>query len=111
MSEGPWLPPDRTFASFLDKVVVKTKTDYEPDRKKGKGRVHKIAEFTVSVTESMSERFKVSGGGRARRCWALGGSRAAAMTWAGTGQDGSGLTQLRQTTGGLKNFIFPSGHV
>lgn len=63
MSEAPWLPPDRTFASFLDKVVVKTKTDYEPDRKKGKGRVHKIAEFTVSVTESMSERFKVSGGG------------------------------------------------
>ncbi|KAM8803709.1 neuronal vesicle trafficking-associated protein 1 [Rhynchonycteris naso] len=43
-----------------DKVVVKTKTEYEPDRKKGRGRVHKIAEFTVSVTESMSERFKVS---------------------------------------------------
>lgn len=74
MSEGPCLPPDRVFASFLDKVVVKTKTDYEPDRKKGKGRVHKIAEFTVSVTESMSERFKVSGGGRARSCWATGGS-------------------------------------
>nr|KAF6500734.1 hypothetical protein HJG59_007790 [Molossus molossus] len=33
-----------------DKVVVKTKTEYEPDRQKGKGRVHKIAEFTVSVT-------------------------------------------------------------
>ncbi|KAF6131821.1 neuronal vesicle trafficking associated 1 [Phyllostomus discolor] len=43
-----------------DKVVVKTKTEYEPDRKKGKGRVHKIAEFTVSITEGMSERFKVS---------------------------------------------------
>ncbi|XP_024907630.1 neuronal vesicle trafficking-associated protein 1 isoform X2 [Pteropus alecto] len=41
-----------------DKVVVKTKTDYEPDRKKGKGRISKIAEFTVSITDSMSERFK-----------------------------------------------------
>ncbi|KAF6131819.1 neuronal vesicle trafficking associated 1 [Phyllostomus discolor] len=41
------------------RVVVKTKTEYEPDRKKGKGRVHKIAEFTVSITEGMSERFKV----------------------------------------------------
>lgn len=40
---------------------MKTKTEYEPDRKKGKGRVHKIAEFTVSITEGMSERFKVSG--------------------------------------------------
>nr|KAF6431975.1 neuronal vesicle trafficking associated 1 [Rousettus aegyptiacus] len=43
-----------------DKVVVKTKTDYEPDHKKGKGRISKIAEFTVSITDSMSERFKVS---------------------------------------------------
>nr|KAF6431976.1 neuronal vesicle trafficking associated 1 [Rousettus aegyptiacus] len=41
-----------------DKVVVKTKTDYEPDHKKGKGRISKIAEFTVSITDSMSERFK-----------------------------------------------------
>ncbi|XP_006893641.1 PREDICTED: neuron-specific protein family member 1-like isoform X2 [Elephantulus edwardii] len=32
-----------------DKVVVKTKTEYEPDRKKGKVRPPKIAEFTVSV--------------------------------------------------------------
>ncbi|ELV13222.1 Neuron-specific protein family member 1 [Tupaia chinensis] len=32
-----------------DKVVVKTKTEYEPDRKKGKARPPKIAEFTVSV--------------------------------------------------------------
>ncbi|XP_066088903.1 neuronal vesicle trafficking-associated protein 1 [Saccopteryx bilineata] len=43
-----------------DKVVVKTKTEYEPDRKKGRGRAHRVAEFTVSVTEGMSERFKVS---------------------------------------------------
>ncbi|KAF6372199.1 neuronal vesicle trafficking associated 1 [Rhinolophus ferrumequinum] len=43
-----------------DKVVVKTKTAYEPDRKRRKGRISKLAEFTVSVTESMSERFKVS---------------------------------------------------
>lgn len=42
---------------------MKTKTDYEPDRKKGKGRISKIAEFTVSITDSMSERFKVSGSG------------------------------------------------
>lgn len=61
--EAPGCPADHTSASPLDKVVVKTKTDYEPSRKKGKGRAHRIAEFTVSVTESMSERFKVSGGG------------------------------------------------
>ncbi|XP_061438851.1 neuronal vesicle trafficking-associated protein 1 isoform X2 [Rhineura floridana] len=41
-----------------DKVVVKTKTEYEPDRKKGKFRSPKIAEFTVSITEGVSERFK-----------------------------------------------------
>lgn len=54
---------------------MKTKTDYEPDRKKGKGRISKIAEFTVSITDSMSERFKVSGsgGGQVRRCWTSGG--------------------------------------
>lgn len=45
---------------FLDKVVVKTKTEYEPDRKKGKFRTPKIAEFTISITEGVSERFKVS---------------------------------------------------
>lgn len=45
---------------FLDKVVVKTKTEYEPDRKKGKTRPPKIAEFTVSITEGVTERFKVS---------------------------------------------------
>lgn len=42
---------------------MKTKTAYEPDRKRRKGRISKLAEFTVSVTESMSERFKVSGPG------------------------------------------------
>jgi len=41
-------------------VVVKTKTEYEPDRKKGKFRTPKIAEFTISITEGVSERFKVS---------------------------------------------------
>nr|XP_058157146.1 neuronal vesicle trafficking-associated protein 1 isoform X1 [Dasypus novemcinctus] len=43
-----------------DKVVVKTKTEYEPDRKKGKARPPKIAEFTVSITEGVTERVKVS---------------------------------------------------
>ena len=42
----------------LNKVVVKTKTEYEPDRKKGKARPPKIAEFTVSITEGVTERFK-----------------------------------------------------
>lgn len=88
--KAPGCPADHTSASPLDKVVVKTKTDYEPSRKKGKGRAHRIAEFTVSVTESMSERFKVSGGGRARRCWAPGGSRAAAMTRRGPDRTGLG---------------------
>ncbi|XP_057560417.1 neuronal vesicle trafficking-associated protein 1 isoform X2 [Hippopotamus amphibius kiboko] len=41
-----------------DKVVVKTKTEYEPDRKKGKARPPKIAEFTVRITEGVTERFK-----------------------------------------------------
>lgn len=49
------------FLCFLDKVVVKTKTEYEPDRKKGKARPPQIAEFTVSITEGVTERFKVSG--------------------------------------------------
>uniref|UniRef100_G1SHI8 Neuronal vesicle trafficking-associated protein 1 n=2 Tax=Oryctolagus cuniculus TaxID=9986 RepID=G1SHI8_RABIT len=43
-----------------DKVVVKTKTEYEPDRKKGKARAPKIAEFTISITEGITERLKVS---------------------------------------------------
>lgn len=45
---------------FIEKVVVKTKTEYEPDRKKGKFRSPRIAEFTVSITQGISERFKVS---------------------------------------------------
>lgn len=45
---------------FTEKVVVKTKTEYEPDRKKGKFRSPRIAEFTVSITQGISERFKVS---------------------------------------------------
>ncbi|OCT99340.1 neuronal vesicle trafficking-associated protein 1 [Xenopus laevis] len=43
-----------------DKVVVKTKTEYERDHKKGKFRAPKIAEFTISVSEGVSERFKVT---------------------------------------------------
>ncbi|MBN3301982.1 NSG1 protein, partial [Amia calva] len=42
-----------------DKVVVKTKTDYEVDHKKGKFRSPKIAEFTISIIEGVSERLKV----------------------------------------------------
>lgn len=53
--------PDALLLCFPDKVVVKTKTQYEPDRKKGKVRPPKIAEFTVSITEGVTERFKVSG--------------------------------------------------
>ncbi|KAJ8777356.1 hypothetical protein J1605_014739 [Eschrichtius robustus] len=43
-----------------EEVVMKTKTENEPDRKKGKARPPKIAEFTVSITEGVTERFKVS---------------------------------------------------
>ncbi|XP_066576133.1 neuronal vesicle trafficking-associated protein 1-like [Amia ocellicauda] len=43
-----------------DKVVVKTKTDYEVDHKKGKFRSPKIAEFTISIIEGVSERLKVT---------------------------------------------------
>ncbi|XP_030047040.1 neuronal vesicle trafficking-associated protein 1 [Microcaecilia unicolor] len=43
-----------------DKVVVKTKTEYERDPKKGKFRTPNIAEFTISITEGVSERFKVT---------------------------------------------------
>lgn len=55
-----WLTADYIPLCFLAKVVVKTKTEYEPDRKKGKARPPKIAEFTVSITEGVTERFKVS---------------------------------------------------
>ncbi|KAL0596621.1 Neuronal vesicle trafficking-associated protein 1 [Plecturocebus cupreus] len=47
--------------TLFGQVVVKTKTEYEPDRKKGKARPPQIAEFTVSITEGVTERFKVSG--------------------------------------------------
>ncbi|XP_029808285.1 neuronal vesicle trafficking-associated protein 1, partial [Suricata suricatta] len=57
---APGCAPDASLLCFLDKVVVKTKTQYEPDRKKGKARPPKIAEFTVSITEGVTERFKVS---------------------------------------------------
>ncbi|XP_069488068.1 neuronal vesicle trafficking-associated protein 1 [Ambystoma mexicanum] len=43
-----------------DKVVVKTKTEYERDPKKGKFRSPKIAEFTINITEGVSEKFKVT---------------------------------------------------
>uniref|UniRef100_A0A8C9U5U0 Neuronal vesicle trafficking-associated protein 1 n=2 Tax=Scleropages formosus TaxID=113540 RepID=A0A8C9U5U0_SCLFO len=43
-----------------DKVVVKTKTEYDGDQKKGKFRSPKIAEFTISVIEGVSERLKVT---------------------------------------------------
>ncbi|XP_007529286.1 neuronal vesicle trafficking-associated protein 1 [Erinaceus europaeus] len=42
-----------------DKVVVKTKTEYEPEGAKGRVRPSKIPEFTVSSSEGISERFKV----------------------------------------------------
>ncbi|KAK1175265.1 neuronal vesicle trafficking-associated protein 1-like [Acipenser oxyrinchus oxyrinchus] len=43
-----------------DKVVVKTKTEYDGVHKKGKFHTPKIAEFTISITEGVSERFKVT---------------------------------------------------
>ncbi|XP_053151312.1 neuronal vesicle trafficking-associated protein 2 isoform X2 [Hemicordylus capensis] len=42
-------------------VIVKTRTEYQPDQKnKGKLRVPKIAEFTVSFTDGVTERLKVT---------------------------------------------------
>ncbi|XP_068598915.1 neuronal vesicle trafficking-associated protein 1-like [Brachionichthys hirsutus] len=43
-----------------DKVVVKTKADYEGETKKGKLRSPKIAEFSISIIEGVSERLKVT---------------------------------------------------
>ncbi|XP_030068649.1 neuronal vesicle trafficking-associated protein 2 [Microcaecilia unicolor] len=44
-----------------EKVVVKTRTEYKSDQKnKGKLRVPKIAEFTVSFTDGVTERLKVT---------------------------------------------------
>uniref|UniRef100_H2MQC5 Neuronal vesicle trafficking-associated protein 1 n=1 Tax=Oryzias latipes TaxID=8090 RepID=H2MQC5_ORYLA len=41
-----------------DKVVVKTKADYDAESKKGKLRSPKIAEFSISIIEGVSERLK-----------------------------------------------------
>ncbi|XP_043925066.1 neuronal vesicle trafficking-associated protein 2 [Protopterus annectens] len=44
-----------------EKVVVKTRTEYQSDQKnKGKLRVPKIAEFTVSFNDGVTERLKVT---------------------------------------------------
>ncbi|XP_017278256.1 neuronal vesicle trafficking-associated protein 1 [Kryptolebias marmoratus] len=43
-----------------DKVVVKTKADYDGENKKGKLRSPKIAEFSISIIEGVSERLKVT---------------------------------------------------
>lgn len=40
-------------------VVVKTKADYDGEGKKGKLRSPKIAEFSISIIEGVSERLKV----------------------------------------------------
>lgn len=66
---------------FPDKVVVKTKTEYEPDRKKVKVRPPKIAEFTVSITEGVTERFKVSSPGWGRCCFRVQGVGGGAPSW------------------------------
>ncbi|XP_059506734.1 neuronal vesicle trafficking-associated protein 2 isoform X2 [Stegostoma tigrinum] len=44
-----------------DKVVVKTRTEFQSDQKnKGKLRIPKIAEFTISFNDGVSERLKVT---------------------------------------------------
>lgn len=40
-------------------VVVKTKADYDAEKQKGKLRSPKIAEFSISIIEGVSERLKV----------------------------------------------------
>lgn len=40
-------------------MVVKTKADYDGEGKKGKLRSPKIAEFSISIIEGVSERLKV----------------------------------------------------
>nr|XP_023823405.1 neuronal vesicle trafficking-associated protein 1-like [Salvelinus alpinus] len=42
-----------------DKVVVKTRTEYQTDQKKSKMKVPKVEEFTISFTDGVSERLKV----------------------------------------------------
>lgn len=44
---------------FSCQVVVKTKADYDGESKKGKLRSPKIAEFSISIIEGVSERLKV----------------------------------------------------
>lgn len=44
---------------FFYQVVVKTKADYDAEGKKGKLRSPKIAEFSISIIEGVSERLKV----------------------------------------------------
>lgn len=43
----------------LPQVVVKTKADYDAESKRGKLRSPKIAEFSISIIEGVSERLKV----------------------------------------------------
>ncbi|XP_073476706.1 neuronal vesicle trafficking-associated protein 2 [Aquarana catesbeiana] len=46
--------------SAPEKVVVKTRTEYQSEQKNKKIRVPKIAEFTVSFTDGVTERLKVT---------------------------------------------------
>uniref|UniRef100_A0A3Q4APB7 Neuronal vesicle trafficking-associated protein 1 n=1 Tax=Mola mola TaxID=94237 RepID=A0A3Q4APB7_MOLML len=43
-----------------EKVVVKTKADFDGESKKGRLRSPKIAEFSISIIEGVSERLKVT---------------------------------------------------
>lgn len=66
-----WFPPEAVTASWFEsltyllvscvsyQVVVKTKADYDGESKKGKLRSPKIAEFSISIIEGVSERLKV----------------------------------------------------
>lgn len=67
----PMIPPEALASSWLEsltylcvpcvfyQVVVKTKADYDSESKKGKPRSPKIAEFSISIIEGVSERLKV----------------------------------------------------
>ncbi|RXN05863.1 neuron-specific family member 2-like protein [Labeo rohita] len=53
--------PDKVAEEILDKVVVKTRTEYQTEQKnKAKLKVPKVEEFTISVTDGVSERLKVT---------------------------------------------------
>ncbi|XP_063058513.1 neuronal vesicle trafficking-associated protein 2 [Engraulis encrasicolus] len=43
-----------------DKVVVKTRAEYQAEQKKAKLKVPKVEEFTISLTDGVSERLKVT---------------------------------------------------